>query len=168
MTHDAIAKFLGRSRIATLRDGLGRSRRGADHAEPWFRVVIVGGGVAALEAMFALQALAGGQVAVQLIAPEDAFTYRPLEVREPFAGSAAPRYSLADAASAAGAELICGQVDSVRADLRRVALDDGTTHPYDALILCLGATPVWPLEHARDIRPGALDETLHGFVQDVE
>ncbi len=48
------------------------------------RVVIAGGGVAALEALLALGELAPGLVSAELIAPESEFTYRPLAVTEPF------------------------------------------------------------------------------------
>ena len=49
-----------------------------------FRVVIAGGGVAALEAALALHELAGERVATTLVAPNPEFVYRPLLVHEPF------------------------------------------------------------------------------------
>ena len=49
-----------------------------------FRVVIAGGGVAALETMVALRALAEDRVDVMLVAPDEVFAYRPLAVAEPF------------------------------------------------------------------------------------
>jgi NADH dehydrogenase FAD-containing subunit len=49
------------------------------------KVLIVGGGVAALEAALALDALAAEHVDVELVAPERSFAYRPLLVAEPFA-----------------------------------------------------------------------------------
>jgi hypothetical protein len=48
------------------------------------RVLIAGGGVAALEAALALRALAADRVSVELLAPEPEFWYRPLAVAEPF------------------------------------------------------------------------------------
>jgi sulfide:quinone oxidoreductase len=48
------------------------------------RVLIAGGGVAALEATLALRALADERVAITLVAPESDFVYRPLAVAEPF------------------------------------------------------------------------------------
>src|SRR5690349_6863152 len=48
------------------------------------RVVVAGGGVAGLETLLALRALAGDRVALHLISPGDEFVYRPLEVLEPF------------------------------------------------------------------------------------
>ena len=47
-------------------------------------VVIVGGGVAGLEALMALRDLAGDRVEMTLVAPEPDFTYKPLAVEEPF------------------------------------------------------------------------------------
>src|SRR5205809_76803 len=43
------------------------------------RVLIAGGGVAALEAALALRELGEGRVSVEMLAPEPEFWYRPLE-----------------------------------------------------------------------------------------
>ena len=48
------------------------------------RVLIAGGGVAALEAMLALRKLAEDRVDIELLAPDQDFFYRPLAVGEPF------------------------------------------------------------------------------------
>src|SRR4051794_7258433 len=48
------------------------------------RVLVVGGGVAALELVLALRKLAGDDVAMQVVTPEREFVYRPLAVAEPF------------------------------------------------------------------------------------
>ena len=47
-----------------------------------FKVVIAGGGVAALEAALALRALGAERFDVTLIAPNEDFVYRPMAVRE--------------------------------------------------------------------------------------
>ena len=47
-------------------------------------VVIVGGGVAGLETLLALDDLAGERVALTLVAPQPDFVYKPLLVEEPF------------------------------------------------------------------------------------
>ena len=49
------------------------------------RVVVAGGGVAGLEALLALHALAGDKVDLTLVSPTPDFVYRPLAVAEPFA-----------------------------------------------------------------------------------
>jgi NADH dehydrogenase FAD-containing subunit len=71
-----------------------------------FKVVIAGGGVAALEAAMALREFAGPRVSVQLVAPNAEFSYRPMSVREPFAYAPADKYPLAEIAAEIGAELI--------------------------------------------------------------
>ena len=48
------------------------------------KVLIAGGGVAALEAALALRDLAADRVDVELLAPEPHFWYRPLSVAAPF------------------------------------------------------------------------------------
>ena len=47
-------------------------------------VVIVGGGVAGLEALLALRALGDDRIAVTLVSHDDRFVDRPMTVAEPF------------------------------------------------------------------------------------
>src|SRR6266511_1933036 len=63
-----------------------------------FRVVVAGGGVAALEAMVALRELAGELVDVTILAPEAEFSYRPLAVAEPFDLGTVQRFPLVELA----------------------------------------------------------------------
>ena len=65
-------------------------------AEPGSRgeVVIVGGGVAALETLMALRDLAADAVSLSLVAAEPEFVYRPMSVAEPFGLGEARRYPL--------------------------------------------------------------------------
>ena len=66
----------------------------AQDPKPKLRVLIAGGGVAALETLLALEALAGPRVQMTVLAPNDEFVYRPMTVREPFSYAAARRYPL--------------------------------------------------------------------------
>ena len=70
-----------------------------------FKVVIAGGGVAGLEAAFALREHAGAAVDLTLLAPATEFVYRPMNVREPFAYAAAQSYPLDRIARDLDAEL---------------------------------------------------------------
>ena len=58
------------------------------------QVVIVGGGVAGLETLLALDDLAGERVALTLVAPQPDFVYKPLLVEEPFDLGPAERHEL--------------------------------------------------------------------------
>lgn len=132
------------------------------------RVLIAGGGVAALEAGLALQALAGDRVSTRILAPDDRFVMRPLEVREPFAGQSAPHYDLAELAASMDASLIRGRLTRVDAADHAAFTDTGHELVYDVLIIGMGADARPSLPHARMVHPGRLDELLRGFVQDVE
>src|SRR6266545_3788359 len=84
-----------------------------------FHVLVVGGGVAGLEAVLALRELAGELVDVELVAPEHQFFYRPLAVLEPFGRRPRDRWELADLTRAAGARFTPDGGRGGRADVSR-------------------------------------------------
>ena len=77
------------------------------------RVLIAGGGVAALEAALALRALAEDRVSVEMLAPEPQFWYRPLAVAEPFDLGEVRQFDLPELAAAAGATFSPGALTGV-------------------------------------------------------
>lgn len=131
-------------------------------------VLIVGGGVAGLEAAFALRTLAGDRVALRILSPADELVYRPMAIGEPFTSGHARRYELAPLAREAGAELIHDGVKAVDPERREVRTDAGTRLGYGALVLCPGARMHHPYAHTTPFDDAHLDELLHGLVQDVE
>ncbi len=137
-------------------------------SHPKLRVVIVGGGVAALETALALRQLAPEQTTTTVIAPNAEFVYRPMTVREPFAYTAAQRYPLARIVGDAGAELLADELDWVEPDSRTLHTKAGNTIEYDALVLALGARAVPRYQHAITIDDRHMDDTLHGLIQDIE
>jgi len=102
------------------------------------QVVIVGGGVAGLEALIALRAL-GARVAVTLVSQDDWFVDRPRTVAEPFGGGSAARYSLAEIAAEFDAGFIRATVADVSAAEHRVSCADGPILGFETLILAPGA-----------------------------
>lgn len=132
------------------------------------RVVVVGGGVAALETMLALSELAPEQTSVTVIAPNEEFVYRPLSVREPFAYGAAKRYPLAPIVRDAGAELLVDELAWVDPGRQIAHVGSGSQVEYDALVLALGARANPRYQHAITIDDRRMDEILHGIVQDIE
>lgn len=132
------------------------------------RVLIAGGGVAALEGALALHELAGERTTVTVLAPGEEFVYRPMAVREPFAHPAAQRYPLAKIVADAGAELVRDALEWVEPTGQLVHTAAGAQLHYDALLLALGAHARPRFEHALTIDDRRLDETMHGLIQDVE
>lgn len=106
-----------------------------------FRVVIAGAGVAALETALALRVLAEDLVSVELVAPEQEFTYRPLAVAEPFRVGEVRRFPLSRLVAATGAALRRGTVARVDPDKKVALLEDGQALAFDAFVLALGALP---------------------------
>jgi sulfide:quinone oxidoreductase len=105
------------------------------------KVMIVGGGVAALEALIALHGLAEDRVAIELVSPTPEFAYRPLAVAEPFGLGEARRYDLVRIAADHGAALHLAGLHSVQPDDQLVNTWDGRALPYDVLLVAIGARP---------------------------
>jgi sulfide:quinone oxidoreductase len=141
---------------------------GALVAEPETRVVIIGGGVAALEATLALQALAGPRVGIEVLAPEPHFYYRPLSVAAPFSPGDLRRYDLGMLLARGGALLTLGTVAGVDADRCEALTTDGGVHPYDALLVACGAQPEAVIDGALTFRGPADIDRVSALLQEVE
>jgi sulfide:quinone oxidoreductase len=109
-----------------------------DPAPSPLRVLVAGGGVAALEAVLALRSLAGDRVTVELLAPGADFAHRPYSVRSPFSGEDVPRISF-DRTHVRHHRGALAEVDPGRHEVRTT---DGGRLPYDRLIVATGAQPV--------------------------
>jgi sulfide:quinone oxidoreductase len=131
-------------------------------------ILIVGGGVAAVETALALNDLASERVNVTVMAPNTELLYRPMTVREPFAHGPARRYALAPIVEDAGAKLLSDELAWVDPDGQIAHSKAGAEIAYDALVLALGAKAHPRYTHALTIDDRHLDETLHGLIQDVE
>ncbi len=132
------------------------------------RVIVAGGGVAALETALALADLAPDRTEVTVLAPNTEFVYRPMAVREPFAYGAAQRYPLAPILRDAGATLLSGELAWLDPTGQVAHTEAGEQLHYDALVLALGARAIPLYRHALTIDDHCLDETLHGLIQDIE
>ena len=110
------------------------------------KVTIVGGGVAALEAMIALRRLAEERVEIELVTPAPEWSYRPLVVAEPFGLGEAERYDLVNITRDHGAAMHLAGVQAVKADAHQLLTWDGRTLDYELLLLAIGAksTPALP------------------------
>jgi sulfide:quinone oxidoreductase len=112
------------------------------------RVVIVGGGIAGVEAALALADFAGKCVEAVVVSPDEEFVLKPMVVREPFGGAEPERHRLEPVLRKAGVAYRRATVVAVRADEKNVRLADGEDLSYDALVVCVGGHPVAPYEGA--------------------
>jgi sulfide:quinone oxidoreductase len=124
------------------------SLRRIDSASAPPRVLVIGGGVGALEAVLALRADAGMRVEIELIAPHPELRYPPLDVVEPF-GLVPPRLELAAALAPLSVRHRLDAVEDIDALEHRVRTRTGAVLHYEALVLAVGARQERPL-------PGAL------------
>ena len=107
-----------------------------------FRVVIAGGGVAALVALLGLRRLAEGRVSVELLSAEAQFWYRPLAVAEPFGLGEVHGLDLGSVADECGATLVLDSLASADDDAHVVTTSSDARLEYDALLIAVGARPV--------------------------
>jgi len=132
------------------------------------RVVIAGGGVAAVETLLALRAAPGGSaLEIAVIAPGRELVYRPLAVGEPFGQPPARRYDLAAICADLGATLVPEALVAV-ADDRRALGSDGASLPYDALVLAPGARAEAALDDAFTFFADSDGDGLRWIVRELE
>ena len=105
-------------------------------------VVVAGSGPAALEAVLALRALGGEQVAITMVTPASHFQYRPLAVLEAFERGSVWRLELARFAADQDVTLRRASVSRVDADRRRIRTADGADVPYTRLLMAVGAQAI--------------------------
>ncbi len=140
----------------------------SETASEKLKVLIVGGGVAAVETALALNDMAAQRVALTVMAPNSELLYRPMTVREPFAYGPARRYALAPIVKDAGAQLLSDELAWVDPTGQIAHSKAGEEIAYDALVLALGAKAHARYTHALTVDDRHLDEILHGLIQDVE
>jgi sulfide:quinone oxidoreductase len=131
-------------------------------------ILIAGGGVAGLEALLAVKAMAGDRARLTLVAPDPDFVYKPLAVAEPFGLGHAHRVPLTRFAEDAGAELIIDSLVAVDDGFGRARLEGGATLYYDQLIVATGGRPVAGVEGATTWWPGGDSDVYGGLLRDLD
>jgi sulfide:quinone oxidoreductase len=132
---------------------------------PPLRVLVAGGGVAALETVLALHALAGPRVAIELLAPAGEYVERPSSVLTPFSGAPTPRVPL-DGLPALGVIVHRGSLAAVDAHRREARTTDGGRLSYDQLVVATGAHSIDGIPGATtfrgEISAGAVESAIRG------
>ena len=132
------------------------------------KVLIAGGGVAALEAALALRALAEDRVQVELVAPEHHFWYRPLAVAEPFALGEVRHFELSKLTAEAGASFTPGRLVSVDAVRRLAYTSPGGAIPYAALLIACGGEPKSAIDGALTFRGPTDSPKIEQLLAEIE
>jgi sulfide:quinone oxidoreductase len=131
------------------------------------RIVIAGGGVAAIEAVLALRALGGDTPNITLISATPTFKVQALSTLKPFARGHSDELSLPEFLSAQGGSFIEGRVAAIDAERRVLILDHGDEVGYDELLVAVGGQPVKGTDQGNGFEP-ASPETVSGITSDLE
>jgi len=131
------------------------------------RVVIVGGGIGALESLMALHDLGEQQLRLTVISPDDDFAARGMAVAVAFSAGHITRVPIADVCAEFGANHHQAAVTSVDGLLHRVRCDDGSQCDYDVLVLANGAVAHPAFESALTFDCEA-PTRLNGLLADIE
>ena len=131
------------------------------------RVLIAGGGIAALELVLALRELADRRVDIALLTPGTDFVYRPLAVAEPFGIGVAHHFDLGAIAADTGLRLHDGALTAVDSDARRATSTSGEEIPYDVLVVTTGANRSEGVAGALTLTGGESFAALKTIVDEV-
>src|SRR5215204_5343555 len=135
--------------------------------EPKPRVVVIGGGVAALEAVLALRALAGPLPAIALLTPDREFAPPAASVATPFGFGAPPTLSLDRFATDHAVELHRGMLGAVDVAERLAVPVAGEPLAYDHLVIAVGARRRAAVRGALTFRGPAEAEAVEAILDDV-
>ena len=112
------------------------------------QVLIVGGGVAALELLLALRANGGARLAITVLSGTAEFSPPAMTVAEPFGRGGAQTHAWAQIAADRDARLVVDTLVAVDTVSRTAFTHDGRRIPYDALAVATGARRVAPFSGA--------------------
>jgi sulfide:quinone oxidoreductase len=132
------------------------------------RVLIAGGGVAAVEALLALRELVGHRLELTLLSPEREFLYRPVTVAEAFDRGEARAYPLVEIVGGdGGGRVVWDSLQRVESSEHTAVTGSGERIPYDSLIVAAGAIAREPLPGALTFRGRADVGALRGLLGDL-
>ena len=133
-----------------------------------FRVLICGGGIAAVEALLRLRRLTAEGLDITLLTPAEELRIRPLAVQEPFSRPGPRRYPLRRIAQRTSSTWVEDALEWIDPDAQTAHTSGGASLPFDALLLAVGGRTEVPYEHVTAFDDAHADDTYRGLVQDVE
>ena len=149
--------------------GVNAYRAGMTSDPQKHRLIVAGAGVAGLEALAALGAVARGRFDTTVLAPNSEFKIQAASVEEPFARPHATTYSVPKICADHGATHFADGLARVNAEERRVTTVGGSELAYDSLLIAVGATREPVFRGQAIVFRGDQDaEAMHGLIQDIE
>lgn len=131
------------------------------------RIVIAGGGVAAIEAVLALEAAGHDGLAVTLVSASPEFRLPPLSALKPFARGHSDAVDLRTFMAAHGGEFVHGRLATVVTERKVIVLADATEIAYDELLVAVGGQPVKGTDQGTGFDPES-HEAVAGIASDLE
>jgi sulfide:quinone oxidoreductase len=126
------------------------------------RVLIAGAGVAGLETLLALRALAGDRVDITVLAPELRFLNRSMSVGQPFSPKRARGIRLERVAAEFDAHWLRARLDRIEPGQHVAVTGQGERVGYDILVLALGTHPEKWVSRSLEHRDGSHDVSYAG------
>lgn len=112
------------------------------------RVLIAGGGIAALELLLGLRVHADARLAITLLSADGRLAPPAMTVAEPFARGGAQTWDWAQITAQQDARLVLDRLVAVDTDARIAFTHGGRRIPYDVLVVTTGARRIEPLAGA--------------------
>ena len=133
------------------------------------RVRVAGGGVAALEALLCLRVVGGERLAIELLAPDVQFSYRPASVSDPFGRGGAPQFDLDEIVAEQGAGRIPAALARVDAEAKVAFTGGGRGSPLRPAARGRGGPPRRAVAGSADL-PGRRSRgaTMRGLLGELE
>jgi sulfide:quinone oxidoreductase len=132
------------------------------------RILIAGGGVAALEAVLALREWLPDVARIEVLTASPDFVYRPVSVAEPFDRGEARHFPWSDIAADRSIHVRLGELARVDVDGNLAETRDGDRIPYDVLLIATGARAVDPLPGALTFAGGQSVAAMRDLLDELE
>jgi sulfide:quinone oxidoreductase len=131
------------------------------------RVLIAGGGVAALEAALCLRQAATELAEIEILAPDPYFRYQPLSVTEPFGLGEPLHLEIDGLARELGGQRTPGALTGIDAWRHVAHTSKNVELEYDVLLVACGALPLPAVPGAVTFRGAADTERISAIVADL-
>lgn len=132
------------------------------------KVLVVGGGVAALEVCLGIHWDKGIPLDVTLVTRDRDFIYRPLAVLEPFGRGASPSFPIAEVVEGCVGEVIYDEITAIDAGAGVATTASGREIEFDAAVIATGAVAQSELEGATVVGAPGSNEQLMRMMAEID